>query len=375
MQASQISSIRLTQILPLLILIAGFVFSGPSRADDTSAAATDNVTAQQGDTAPDVQPENPVNTDDEITLAISQYQRGEYAKAAEIFLKPEAQQIPAVNYYLGNLYALGLGLPQDDKKAHDHYVSAARLNHIPAMHSLGIVYARGLGVRKSYPIAAEWYLEAVKQDYAPAMHNLGNLYAVGLGVKQDYEKARELYEAAAASGDAGSMCNLGNLYRYGYGVPMNFSTAKKWYEKGAEKNDECCLLNLAWFYFRGWGTPQDLKKASELDKTGALQGSPVAAFNLARMYHYGMGTDEDEKAAWYWYNQSAAGNYAPAMEQIADIFEQGLLGQEASAEKAAEWKNMAKDAARETAKQHDPFSSGAYGLEDNMPVLPPEDNS
>jgi|GEM_PF-2194835 len=362
MPASQISSIRFTQILTLPILIASLGFFGAVHADDTATAV------QQGK-AVAVVPDTTSNADT-LAGAVQQYENGDYAAAADVFLKPGTWHTAAVNYYLGNMYALGLGLKQNLKKAHDHYVRAAREGHIPSMHSLGVVYAQGLGVKKSYRIAAEWYQEAVKQDYVPSMYNLANLYTVGLGVEQDHEKARTLYEAAASAGDTRAMCNLGNLYRYGYGVPMNFTNAKKWYEEGAEKNDNCCLLNLAWFYFRGWGTPQDLKKAAELDKASALLGNPVAAFNLARMYHYGMGIEEDAQQAWHWYNQSAKGNYAPAVTQIVDIYTRGLLGQEASAEKAAEWKKRAKEAEKETAKQHDPFTSGTYGLENNVPVYP-----
>lgn len=355
--------------LPVVSFVLAIATAQAQTTYDIEKASLDHdpISVQKEEKKPTVKAEPSVNA---IQNAIENYHQGRYEGVAEVLSSAEALKDASANYYLANMFALGLGVEQDYPTAHDLYVEAARRYHVDAMFSLGIMYARGLGVKKNYPVAVEWYQEAAKHNHAKAMFNLANLHMIGLGVEQNDAQAKEWYEKAAYVGDARAMCNLGNLYRYGYGVPINFSTAKEWYERGAQKTDECSLLNLAWFYFRGWSVDQNLKQALELDKTGALMGNPVAAFNLARMYHYGMGTPENLGQAWYWYQKSANSYYLPAMEQIAVIYEQGLLGKEMSEEKAKEWKEKIENVKTTYLKPHDPFSAASYKLEDNIKIVP-----
>ena len=55
-------------------------------------------------------------------------------------------------------------------------------NHIAAM------FANGLGVKKNYKKAFFWFNKAAKNNNPAAINNLGVMYYHGLGVNQDKEK-------------------------------------------------------------------------------------------------------------------------------------------------------------------------------------------
>ena len=80
---------------------------------------------------------------------------------------------------------------KDYKTALKEWETLAKQGHVSAQFYLGVMYANGLGVKQDYFKAVEWYTKAAKQGHASAQYNLGVMYANGQGVKQDYFKAVE----------------------------------------------------------------------------------------------------------------------------------------------------------------------------------------
>ena len=69
-----------------------------------------------------------------------------------------------------------------------------------AQCNLGEIYAKGVDVPQDHKKAADWYKKAAEQGDADAQHNLGFMYAEGQGVAQDLKLAYVWSSLAAAQG-------------------------------------------------------------------------------------------------------------------------------------------------------------------------------
>ena len=100
---------------------------------------------------------------------------------------------------------------------------------------LGYIYASGIGVPQDYVEAARWYRKAAEQGDAGAQFSLGNIYYRGQGVPQDYAEAARWVRKAADQGNASGQLSLGHIYRYGEGVPQDYVEAHKWLNLAASR--------------------------------------------------------------------------------------------------------------------------------------------
>lgn len=141
---------------------------------------------------------------------IAAWARGEYATALRE-LRPLAEQGHATaQYHLGEMYNLGLGVPQDDGEAVKWYRRAAEQGYADAQFMLGLMYLDGKGVPQDHQATVRWFRRAAEQGNPTAQHNLGAMYANGWGVPQDYVQAHLWFNLAAAQadGDAGKKRDL-----------------------------------------------------------------------------------------------------------------------------------------------------------------------
>lgn len=117
------------------------------------------------------------------------FERGDATGAFKLF-KPLAEEGDAgAQFWLGQMYDLGKGVPQNLAQASLWYRRAAEQGNVMAQHNLGHMYETGEGTRPSeYSLsaAASWYRRAAEQDYKPSQANLGALYANGRGVRRDF---------------------------------------------------------------------------------------------------------------------------------------------------------------------------------------------
>lgn len=79
---------------------------------------------------------------------------------------------------------------------------AAQNDNPEAMNTLGNLYARGLGVGQDYKKAVYWWGQALRDGNAEAMYHLGNAYALGQGVRPDLWEARNWWDSSAEKGCA-----------------------------------------------------------------------------------------------------------------------------------------------------------------------------
>ncbi|HHV6563032.1 TPA: tetratricopeptide repeat protein, partial [Haemophilus influenzae] len=119
------------------------------------------------------------------------------------------------------------------------YRQAAEQGNAKAQFNLGNMYADGRGVKQDNFEAVKWYRKAAEQGYAEAQGSLGVMYQSGRGVKQDGVEAVNWFRRAAEQGYATAQALLGFLYLLGErGVQVNKSLAKEWFGKACDNGHQ-----------------------------------------------------------------------------------------------------------------------------------------
>ena len=111
--------------------------------------------------------------------------------------------------------------------------NAAEHGDAMAQYRVGLSYAMGNGVPQDDRQAIPWYKKAADQDNASSQVSLGLMYAEGRGVPQDDEQAAIWYKKSAEQGDMKAQYNLAFMYRNGRGVPQDDVNAYIWYSLAA----------------------------------------------------------------------------------------------------------------------------------------------
>ena len=97
--------------------------------------------------------------------------------------------------YLGALYYLGAGVPQDYRRAKELYELAASKFLIQAIINLGYIYEYGRVGEPDYERAYRQYAEAAAlSGHFEALYKLGDMYDRGRGVERDAHMALELWD-------------------------------------------------------------------------------------------------------------------------------------------------------------------------------------
>jgi len=146
-----------------------------------------------------------------FTAGVEAFDRGEFAKAREIWLPWAHQGDPAAQRNLAHLYRMGLGVPQNFVQASAWYRLAADGGLARAQANLAAMYLRGQGVEEDALQAAFWFTTAAVQGHALAQFNLALLYLRGEGVERNEAKAAGWLYRAAQDGYKPAMRTLGKL--------------------------------------------------------------------------------------------------------------------------------------------------------------------
>jgi TPR repeat protein len=117
------------------------------------------------------------------------YRDGDYVKAVQLWRALAEKGDPIAQKRVGDMYAEGKGVVQDDTTAMMWFQRSANQGNAAAQYNVGASYAEGLGVARDDGEAAKWFGRAAEQGMALAQINLGLLYAAGRGVPQDNVEA------------------------------------------------------------------------------------------------------------------------------------------------------------------------------------------
>ena len=87
------------------------------------------------------------------------------------------------------------------KEAMIEFLPAAQAGNADAEELIGVMYAMGLGVERDDRRAFEWYLRASMKAHPGAQSGVGWYYEVGRGVTKDLVRAYMWYVLSAIGGD------------------------------------------------------------------------------------------------------------------------------------------------------------------------------
>src|SRR4029077_8882239 len=207
---------------------------------------------------------------------------------------------------LGELYAGGLGVPQNDVKAADWYKLAAGRGDREGMFALAMFRLQGRAGPRDRDAGAKWLAAAAKLGHPLAAYDLALLYMEGQLFPQDFTHAAELLHAAAQAGNAEAQYALGTLYKQGRGVPKDMKEATRLWGLAAIADNADAQVEYGIALFNGDGVPKNEQAAAVIFHQAALHGNAVAQDRLARILAEGRGAPKNSVEATKWHLISKA---------------------------------------------------------------------
>ena len=131
-------------------------------------------------------------------------------------------------FYLGQMYRLGLHVNENHQESFKWYRKSAKQGYSSAQFYLGNFYLRGTGTPVDIQKATKWYIKAANQGHIIAQYHLGRMYQRGDGVSSNNKKSAKWFRKAAKQGYILAQYKLGLMYLAGDGVPKNYIQAHKW---------------------------------------------------------------------------------------------------------------------------------------------------
>lgn len=233
--------------------------------------------------------------------------------------------IASAQYRLGELYAKGKGVPQDQQQAFHWYSLAAEQGHNDAQSALGECYFFGWGVEQDEQQVIKWHYKVCEGDKRGyETYYLARRLAGGSGLPQNQEEAFRLFQMAAVRGCSVAYREIADCYLHGKGVQPDPLEATKWLLKWAqkEKDNGHQLYNIGQLFEKGDGGIQDWIQAIKLYRRAARAGHSQAEEKLGECYYYGLGVPKNVKKAAIWYRKAADHEY-DGLYLLAQRYEKG----------------------------------------------------
>ena len=136
------------------------------------------------------------------------FAKKDYVEAFRWYEKTAQQNDPKGNYYLGVMYANGLGTDKDLQKAYECFFKSGNLGYAKAQYNVGVMLKKGMVRDKDFIGAFKWFLAAAEQNLSQALYVTGYNYEYGEGIQKDMKKAIIYYKKAADGGDKNAIERL-----------------------------------------------------------------------------------------------------------------------------------------------------------------------
>lgn len=139
------------------------------------------------------------------------YESGDYVSALRAARAAANQGYAAAQFFLGEMYTKGKGIPEDKVEAAKWYQQAANQGYAKAQYRLGMIHVKGLEGTPNYAEAVKWLRLAADQGHAHAQNSLAIRYATGQGVPRDDSQAFKWLKLAADQGHPHAQKNIDEL--------------------------------------------------------------------------------------------------------------------------------------------------------------------
>jgi TPR repeat protein len=243
----------------------------------------------------------------DLDMAYGAFQRGHYVTAFAIATqRVEEQKDVKAMTLLGELYANGLGVERDDKKAAEWYGQAVERGDREAMFALAMLQLAGrTGNREQ---GAQLLAAAAKLGHAVAAYDLALLYIEGQMFPQDFGRAAELFRSAAQVGLPEAQYALATLYKEGRGVEKDLTEAVRLLAAASRADNTDAQVEYAIALFNGTGgAERNERLAATLLAKAARKGNPIAQNRLANILAVGRGLQANAVEAVKWHIVAKAG--------------------------------------------------------------------
>jgi TPR repeat protein len=250
----------------------------------------------------------------------------DYGSAAVLLREAADLGDSLAQFYLGQFYNAGLGVPLDPNEAVIWFRKAADAGVVGAIESLGLMHVAGTGLDRNYETAFSLLRKAADEGSASAEFGLADLYNAGLGVERDPEAAVASYLRAAERGSAEACLRLGVLYATGDGVEQDYLKASEWYAEADARGNTDGKSNLAFLYIRGLGVSPDRARGLSMLEDLAEQDNVSAVWSLYHLHALGLYLPADAVKARRWLERAAELRSGAAACEFARQVEHAVPG-------------------------------------------------
>jgi uncharacterized protein len=209
----------------------------------------------------------------DLKTARRAYKAGKYERALKYFRKSSEDGNAVADWYLGNMYRLGHGVPINNAIAYSYYSRAAEgydpdepdKNRIriavDCQLRLAIYQRDGVpeaGLKADPVAAARTFLRlASNYGHPGAMYAMATMNIEGIGIQKNPQQGLKWLMAAARKRDAEAQAYLGDLYARGDIVKRDETRALMWYLLAMETADEIEHGTIATRYHEMEGAADD----------------------------------------------------------------------------------------------------------------------
>jgi pimeloyl-ACP methyl ester carboxylesterase len=167
---------------------------------------------------------------------------------------------------VGSAIYLGTGVPEDPQGSIEWFERAAALDDASALEVLAAIYSDDLHVEQDDAKAAQFMLRAAKLGNIAGMQGLIYALAEGVGVPEDDRNANEWRETLyGLEGSPEVAREIAYAYaRGGAHMAADPAVAMQWFEVAADGGDDTARLELARRLHWGYGGSPDADRAAEL---------------------------------------------------------------------------------------------------------------
>lgn len=251
-------------------------------------------------------------------VAFEAFFAGNYQRAFDLAITFAGRDDAPSMRLLGQMYAAGLGVDQDQQEAAQWYRLAVEAGDTDAKFLLATMILDGAFIERDEEEAARLLREATEANHTEAKQMLAMLHLEGRGVERDLERGAELMREAADEGNVTAIYTLGILYAEGAGVRLDTREAYEWFDRAARRGNTEAQIELALGLLNGDAGDPDLGEQQRIEnaifwlRRAAEAGNPVAENRLAHAYSQGFGVPLDAVQAAYYHARAVAGGLADA---------------------------------------------------------------
>lgn len=284
----------------------------PEPVEQAGDAEADTETTQQSE------PEEADPFELDPAVAFEAFAAGNYQRAFDLaIIFAGREDVPSMRL-LGQMFATGLGVEQDQEEAAAWYTVAAEAGDPEAAFLLATMKLDGVYIERDEVGAASLLSAAADVGHIPALQMLGMLHLEGRGVDRNLDVGADMMREAAQAGDVTAQYTLGILYAEGAGVRQDTRTSYGWFERAARRGNVEAQIEFALGLLNGRAADPNASEEQNLAdaifwlRRAAEGRNPVAENRLAHAHAQGIGVRLDPVMAAYLHARAVSGGLADA---------------------------------------------------------------